>query len=72
MRNLLPILGSLLKLDALAGARTYIAALGLFGLAMSQFANGNYDGAITSVLAALAAVGIRSKLDDVAPKPPAA
>lgn len=70
MRNLLPILGNILKLDALAGFRTYLAALGLFGLSLSQFADGNYDGAMTSLLAALALVGLRDAKPPITPEPP--
>jgi hypothetical protein len=56
-------LGYLLKLEFLAGVRTYVAAVGLVGLALSQFAAGQYDAAVQSFLAALALVGLRAKLD---------
>lgn len=59
MSNWLKLLGSLLKLEYLAGVRTYVAALGLLGLGLSQFAAGSYDAAATSILAALALVGLR-------------
>ena len=61
MRNILSLIGSLLKLDALAGVRTYVAAAGLAGLAISHFAAGNYDAAATSLLAALALVGLHDQ-----------
>ncbi|MBA4191327.1 MAG: hypothetical protein C0467_25375 [Planctomycetaceae bacterium] len=67
MRHVLTLIGSILKLEALSGARTYIAALGLAGLAISQFATGSYDAAATSLLAALALVG----LHDAKPTPAA-
>lgn len=66
MKSTLTLIGSLLKLDALAGVRTYIAAAGLVGLSLSQFSQANYDAAITSFLAALALVG----LHDQQPAPP--
>lgn len=72
MGNVLAILGEFLKLKSLAGVRTYLAAAGLLGLALSQFANGSYDAAVTSLCGALALVGIRAKLDDDKPQPPAA
>ncbi len=61
MPAILRILGSVLRMERLAGARTYVAALGLFGLGLSQFADGNYDAAATSILAALALVGLHDK-----------
>lgn len=63
-------IGELLKLNALAGVRTYVAAAGLFGLSVSQFADANYDAAVASLMAALALVGIRAKLDDSKPDEP--
>lgn len=68
MRNVLSLIGSLLRLERLAGARTYVAALGLLGLGLSQFADGHYDAAATSILAALALVG----LHDAKPSDPPA
>ena len=61
MKSALAILGSLLKLKSLEGTRTYIAALGLLGLGLSQFASENYDGAAASILAALALIGLRDQ-----------
>lgn len=69
MSAVLRLVGSILTLERFAGARTYVAALGLLGLGLSQFAAGNYDAAATSILAALALVG----LHDAKPgDPPAA
>lgn len=49
-------------MDILSGYRTYIAAAGLFGLAVYQASLGHYPDAIQSVMAALAAFGIRSAI----------
>ena len=42
-----------------SGYKTATAVVGLIGLAVSQFANDNFDGAATSLLTALAFTGIR-------------
>lgn len=42
-----------------SGLKTYLAAAGLFGLALYQASTGDYVGAYTSVMAALAAAGLR-------------
>lgn len=42
-----------------SGWKTYLAAAGLFGLALYQASEGNYPAAIQSALAGLAALGIR-------------
>lgn len=47
-------------MNALSGYRTYIAAVGLAGLALYQFSQGDYQQGVESFLAALAAFGIRS------------
>lgn len=62
--SFIAIAGDVLKMKFLDGYRTYIAAAGLVGLAVSQFAAGNYDAAITSTFAAMGLVGIRAKLED--------
>lgn len=41
------------------GAKTYLAALGLFGLAVYQFTQNDYAGAVQSFMAGLAALGLR-------------
>jgi hypothetical protein len=46
-------------LNSLDGLKTYIAAAGLAGLALYQASIGQYDQASQSILAALAAAGIR-------------
>lgn len=51
------VLGKLL--GALNGYKTYIAAVGLFGLALYDASTSDYVGAYQSFMAALAAVGIR-------------
>ncbi len=43
----------------LDGWKTYIAAAGLFGLALYQFSQAQYDIAFQSLMAALAAVGVK-------------
>lgn len=45
------------KLD---GRKTYLAAAGLAALAVYQFSQSQFDSAAESLLAALAAVGLRS------------
>ena len=44
------------------GYKTYIAAFGLFGLALYQVSTGQYDQATQSFLAGLAAAGLRSAI----------
>jgi hypothetical protein len=56
--------GYLLKLEFMAGARTYVAAVGLACLAVSQFVDGNYDGAVAAFSGAMALVGLRAKVAD--------
>jgi len=46
----------------LAGYRTYIAAIGLLGLAVHQLTEGQVDKALESFFLALAAFGIRKAL----------
>jgi hypothetical protein len=43
----------------LSGYKTYVAGVGLFGLAIYQVSTGDYQTAMQSFLAALAAVGLR-------------
>ena len=42
-----------------SGWKTYLAAAGLAGLALSQFSQGLYETAYQTLLAALAAAGLR-------------
>lgn len=46
-------------LDKLNGLKTYLAAAGLFVLAVQQFRAGQIDAAVQSFLGGLAALGIR-------------
>lgn len=46
----------------LDGYKTYMAAAGLFGLALYQFTQGQYDVGFQSLMAALAAFGVKSSL----------
>lgn len=46
-------------LDALSGWKTYLAAAGLLGLAIYQVSQGDYEHAMQSFMASLAAVGLR-------------
>jgi hypothetical protein len=52
-------------LNVLSGYKTYIAAAGLFGLSLYQLSQGQYDQAGQSILAALAAAGLRSAIAKV-------
>jgi MFS-type transporter involved in bile tolerance (Atg22 family) len=47
-------------LSFLDGFKTYLAAAGLFGMALYQFSQGQTEMAFQSLMAALAAVGLRS------------
>jgi hypothetical protein len=51
----------------LDGKKTYLAAAGLFGLALYQFSVGQVDPAVQSFLAALAALGLRHAVAKAAP-----
>ena len=53
-------------LTLLDGYKTYIAAVGLIGLALYQATVGQYDQAIQSFLGALAALGLRSAISKAA------
>jgi|GEM_PF-1419546 hypothetical protein len=53
-------------MNLLNGYKTYLAAAGLFGLALYQFSQGQVEQAVQSFLGALAAVGIRNALKNVA------
>lgn len=57
-------------MNFLAGYRTYIAAAGLLGLALYQLSQGDATTAFQSLMAALAAFGLRAALSQ--PTPPAA
>jgi hypothetical protein len=49
----------------MSGYKTYLAAAGLFGLAIYKVSEGDYQGAITTFLAALATIGVRSAIAGV-------
>ena len=49
-------------LTFLSGYKTYLAAAGLFGLALYQFSTAQYEQGIQSFLAALTAAGLRSAI----------
>ena len=49
-------------MNVLSGYKTYLVAAGLFGLALYQVSQGDYQAAIQSLLAALGAVGLRSAI----------
>jgi hypothetical protein len=46
-------------LNLLSGYKTYLAAAGLFGLAVYQISQGQIDTGVQSFLGALAAAGLR-------------
>ena len=43
----------------LTGWKTYIAAAGLFGLALYQFSQGQFGAAFQSIMGSVAAVGVK-------------
>lgn len=49
-------------MNILSGYKTYLAAAGLFGLALYQFSVGNLESAIQSFLGGLAALGLRNAI----------
>ncbi len=49
-------------LTVLSGFRTYLAAAGLLGYSLYQLSNADYPGAWTSLMAALAAFGLRQAI----------
>ncbi len=53
--------------DILSKYKTYIAAAGLAGLALYQASTGDYQHAMQSFLAALAAAGLRHETAPAAP-----
>lgn len=57
-------------LDVLSGYKTYIAAAGLLGLAVYQLSQGDLNGALQNLLAALAAFGLRSAIGRKETLPP--
>lgn len=50
--------------DFLKGYKTYIAAVGLLGLAVYQASQADYFGAVQSLMGALAAFGLRSAISE--------
>lgn len=50
-------------ISVFGGWKTYLAALGLLGLAIYQFSQGQIELAIQSLMAALAAFGLRQAID---------
>lgn len=57
-------------LSFLDGYKTYIAGVGLIGLALYQFSQGDYAKAAESALAGLAALGLRNAVEKAKPKDP--
>lgn len=49
-------------MNILQGWRTYIAAAGLFGLAVYNFSQGDYPTAWTNLMAAIATFGVRNAM----------
>ena len=49
-------------MNSITGYKTYIAALGLVGLAVYQGSQGQFDQAAQSIFGALAAVGLHSAI----------
>jgi hypothetical protein len=52
-------------LNLINGYKTYLAAAGLFGMALYQFSQGQFDQASQSFLAALAAAGLRHAVSKI-------
>jgi hypothetical protein len=52
-------------LNLINGYKTYLAAAGLFGMAIYQFSQAQYDQATQTFLSALAAVGLRHAVSKV-------
>lgn len=50
-------------MEMLNGYKTYLAAAGLLGLALYQFSQGSMDTALQSLMAALAAFGLRQAIN---------
>jgi subtilisin len=63
------LLNRAFTLGPLKGYRTYLAAVGLVGLSVYSVSVGEYDKAAEMFLAALAAFGVRSAIQGIAPKP---
>ena len=49
-------------MNVLNGYKTYIAAAGLFGLALYQLSTGNVETAVQSFLGGLAVLGVRNAI----------
>ena len=49
-------------LALLSGYKTYVAAIGLLGLAVYQFSTGDATNGMHSILAALTAIGLRDAI----------
>jgi hypothetical protein len=60
--KLLALLAWLFKLKAFDGYRTYAAGVGLIGLGVYQLTQGDVDRGLASVMAGLAAFGVRAAL----------
>lgn len=52
-----------MNMDFFAGYKTFIAALGLAGMACWQFSQGDYPGAWQSLMAALALYGVKMAIN---------
>ena len=59
----------ILKMKFLDGYRTYIAAVGMIGLSVYSFAEGNFDLGMTQIMAALGALGLYEKVKAPTPTP---
>lgn len=55
-------------MNFLKGYKTYLAAAGMFGLALHDFSVGQYHTAIVNALAGLAMIGVRSAITDLVSK----
>lgn len=61
MTSIVALAGSILS--SFTGVKTYLAAAGLIGLSISQFATGQYDAAVSSLMTGLGLIGLHSKID---------
>lgn len=52
-------------MEILNGYKTYLAAAGLLGLALYQFSQGQLEQSVQSLLAGMAAFGLRNALRNV-------
>lgn len=57
-----------MRFPLLDGYKTYVAAIGLVGLSVYQFSQGQFDQGTQSLLAALAAFGLRHAISNATPE----